>query len=263
MLPATNGSSIVQPQSSGDDQTTNFAARNNMQRSTSGRSRDSRAWEFWCDKDARTELEDKAEKDSSGSAADAIGLLRSASGRSILGAVPTKRNSLLSRHPSDLKRSRLESKRPPLQRSHTSFGRLQGKPKGVTKPQPEPKYSESALSIYIPGSDSDKENWSPNSERPTSGLPSSYVASMRQTQPERAVLGESRNAGNASMPRAFGRGLPKPSKHESPDDENGDPEKDAELAAFMRSGGKSNSTSSEDDLDCVQGLLSLSQGNWR
>jgi hypothetical protein len=36
-----------------------------------------------------------------------------------------------------------------------------------------------------------------------------------------------------------------------------DPEADAELAAFMKGGRKS------EDLDCVQGLLSLSQGNWR
>ena len=45
----------------------------------SGRSRDSRAWEFWCDADARNALSQKADKEWSGSAADAIGLMRSSS----------------------------------------------------------------------------------------------------------------------------------------------------------------------------------------
>ena len=45
--------------------------------------------------------------------------------------------------------------------------------------------------------------------------------------------------------------------------ENNDPEADPELAAFMRSGRKSNSISEEEELDCIQNLLSLSQGNWR
>ena len=44
-----------------------------------GRSRDSRAWEFWCDADARNALSQKADKEWSGSAADAIGLMRSSS----------------------------------------------------------------------------------------------------------------------------------------------------------------------------------------
>lgn len=48
-----------------------------------------------------------------------------------------------------------------------------------------------------------------------------------------------------------------------PNSEIADPEADPELAAFMGGARKSNSISSEDDLDCVQGLLSLSQGNWR
>ena len=52
---------------------------NNMPKLTSGRSRDSRAWEFWCDADARNSLSQKADKERSGSAANAIGLMRSSS----------------------------------------------------------------------------------------------------------------------------------------------------------------------------------------
>lgn len=208
-----------------------------LQRSASGRSRDSRAWEFWCDKETRTELEQKAEQEASGSAADAIGLLRSATGRSVLAPVPREPF----RDSSDAKRPRLAaSKRAPLQRASTSFGRLQGKPAYKKPARPSLKYSESAVSVYIPGNDSDKENWSP--ER--------GVLAARKDKP---ALGHSRSAGNDQLGRS--------SLQKGPDGENRDPEADVELATFMRGGAKS--VSSEDDLDCVQGLLSLSQGNWR
>jgi len=41
-----------------------------------------------------------------------------------------------------------------------------------------------------------------------------------------------------------------------------DPDQDPELVAFMRDHRKSSSISGEEELDCVQGLLSLSQGRW-
>ena len=237
------------------------ATRNSLQRSASGRSRDSRAWEFWCDKDARSELEDKAEKDASGSAADAIGLLRSASGRSVLGNLPSKRNSLLSRTQSEIKRHKPNSKRPTLQRSNTSSGRLQAEHSQTNatseKPRTKLKQSESAISISIPGNESDKENWSPERDHVPSRQPASQDPSSG-----RPVLGEKRNAANTFRPGESGVTSTKRKAARLEGDSN-DPEKDIELAAFMHRQRKSNSTSSEDDLDCVQGLLSLSQGNWR
>ncbi|KAK4556846.1 Homeobox protein yox1 [Recurvomyces mirabilis] len=225
-------------------QSSPFVRHSALQRSSSGRSRDSRAWEFWCDKDSRTELETQAEKDSSGSAADAIGLLRSASGRSILGTIPSKRNSLLYGRPSDAKRSKLlDENRPRMKRSSTSLGRLQGgthahkSAKGV----PGLKHAKSAVSTSIPGNDSDKENWSPEGDRPLAH-PSAL----------------SRASGNAGNRRRSKSNLGSKTQ-----DENADPEADPELAAFMRSGRQSNSMSSEEDMDCVHGLLSLSQGNWK
>ncbi|KAK5116965.1 hypothetical protein LTR62_006686 [Meristemomyces frigidus] len=202
--------------------------RGALQRSSSGRSRDSRAWEFWCDKDSRTELENKAEKDASGSAADAIGLLRSASGRSILGSIPNKRNSLLHGRPSNVKRSKLgDEKRPRLlQRSSTSLGRLQhGNHPGVLNKTKHRslKQTHSGKSMYVPGNDSDKENWSPE--------------------------GDGSSATTKKM------------LHHELQDEYADPETDQEVKAFMRGGRQS--MSSEEDMDCVQGLLSLSQGNWK
>nr|POF08139.1 protein flowering locus d [Quercus suber] len=208
--------------------------RKPLQRSGSGRSRDSRAWEFWCDKDSRTELECRAEKEASGSAADAIGLLRSSSGRSILGPLANKRNPTLLRDTSETKKPRLGPvKRPLLQRASTSFGRLQGKPTHRKQARPSLKYSESAVSIYIPGNDSDKENWSPERNK-----------SIAQDKESWNELGQ-------------GPVLKATEVRERKVDIHNDPEADSELAHFMRSGRKS--VSSEDDLDCVQGLLSLSQ----
>ncbi|KAK5746830.1 Homeobox protein yox1 [Elasticomyces elasticus] len=236
--------------------------RSNLQRSSSGRARDSRAWEFWCDKDSRTELEVKAEQDSNGSAADAISLLRSSSGRSILGVLPTKRNSLYMEKPADAKRSKTGQHRPALQRSNTSSGRLQSRSAEVsTMKKSSLKHSGSAISVYIPGNESDKENWSPGSKR-SSYQPSKTITAAKQSGSTRAVLGEKKNAGNTVRVRSRGQDHGK-SAVKVVHSENTDSENDPELASFMHGGRGSNSTSSEADLDCVQGLLSLSQGNWR
>lgn len=207
-----------------------------LKRASIGRSRDSRAWEFWCDKDARSELEDKAEKDASGSAADAIDLLRSTTGRKILGTLSTGKNTFLARRSSALHRSSTGLKPPLIRRASTSFMRMPTKSyagvAGVSKSRPKLQTGDSAISVYVPGNDSDKENWSP----------ASVVHSDDSLDVRRASKGQDSS-------RRFGN-------------ENIAPEDDAEVRAFMR-GGKSNIVSEEDDFDCVQSLLSLSQGNWR
>lgn len=204
-----------------------------LKRSSSGRSRDSRAWEFWCDKDARTELEDKAEKDAQGSAADAIGLLRSSSGRRILGPISSRRNSLFPRQVGTTKRTKLDVSMPSLSKASTSHGRLQhdrGKGTGMVA-KPSLHTHKSGTSINIPGNESDKENWSPDGEWHRSDLR------------------------NHDMSDSF------TSKHEGA--ARDDPEADPEVEVFMRGGRRSSNVSGEEEMDCVQGLLSLSQGNWR
>lgn len=69
-------------QRSGEERSSvgSFTTRNLLGRQPSGRSRDSRAWEFWCDSDARNGLVRQAEAETTGSAADAISLIRSNSG---------------------------------------------------------------------------------------------------------------------------------------------------------------------------------------
>ena len=234
-----------------------LSAGRRVHRSSSGRSRDSRAWEFWCDKDTRSELEEKAEKSASGSAADAIGLLRSASGRSILGAIPSKRINALSRQSTSSKRSKLDLTKSTLQRSTTSFGRLQSTHVGdnsVAKSSHKFKHSESMVSVTIPGNDSDKENWSPDvdaaSDRDSgdftsSGLRSSGVGKPLDRANQNMAMVNKRPRASFSTARS------------------NNPETDPELVAFMGGARKSSSISAEEDLDCIQGLLSLSQGNWK
>lgn len=235
-------------------------ATTSLRRSVSGRSRDSRAWEFWCDKDSRNEQEEQTSQDASGSAADAIGLIRANSGRRVLGSLPAKRNATVTRQPS-AKRTKLDHPRPSLQRSSTSAGRLQHGVETVSKPALKLKYSESGASIYIPGNESDKENWSPERNLLPSSQPGTGAKPNRQG---RAVLGESRTAGNTGAGKSARTSKlpPKTPRPRAATDRVTDPDQDPELAAFMRDHRKSSSISGEEELDCVQGLLSLSQGRW-
>jgi hypothetical protein len=231
-----------------------------LRRSASGRSRDSRAWEFWCDKDSRNEIEEQAEKDASGSAADAIGLMRASSGRRVLASLPSKRNASVLRQPS-AKRTKLDHPRPSLQRSNTSAGRLQHGVETVAKPGLQLKYSESGASIHIPGNDSDKENWSPERNLLPSSQPVMGSGGGKHGRQGRTALGESRSAGNTGKPGRTSKRPPQTPRQRAATGKVVDPDQDPELAAFMRDR-KSSSISGEEELDCVQGLLSLSQGRW-
>jgi hypothetical protein len=232
-----------------------------LQRSSSGRSRDSRVWEFWCDKDARSELEEKAEQDASGSAAGAIGLLRSASGRNILGAIPAKRNAALYRQPISTKRSKLDTAVPRLHKASTALGRLERMPKQnealLEKHSMNHKHAESSVPVHIPGNESDKENWSPATATSPDGQSeqsSHYNDSHMTTQSRGVDKGWSERPSTTTLKRhraSF--------SHPRNDGLTEDPE----VAAFMGSARKRNSVSGDEELNCVQGLLSLSQGNWR
>lgn len=241
--------------------TSRDGAASSLRRSLSGRSRDSRAWEFWCDKESRAEREEKAEKDGNGSAADAIGLIRANSGRRVLGALPAKRNATLTKQHS-AKRTKLDHPRPSLQRSSTSAGRLQHGSETVGKPALKLKYSESGASIHIPGNDSDKENWSPERVLGPSSQPAMGSRGGPHSRHGRSVLGESRASGNSVRATRTEKRPPQTPRARAATDRVTDPDQDPELAAFMREHRKSSSISGEEELDCVQGLLSLSQGRW-
>lgn len=222
------------------------SSTSSLRRKPSGRSRDSRAWEFWCDKDARSELEEKADQEASGSAADAIGLIRSSSGRGVLQSLAGKREPPLG-EASSAKRFRA-SRTPLLQRSSSLHNKQSPRmfgDKSATKTPRQFRKAASGLGIQMPMTDSDKENWSPERQIVAGADEEDYPFSMPRPQASKR------------SPAKSGKDRSEPTRSVD------DPEVDEEVARFMGRERKSQSVSEEEELDCVQGLLSLSQGNWR
>ncbi|KAF2686977.1 hypothetical protein K458DRAFT_297205 [Lentithecium fluviatile CBS 122367] len=221
-----------------------------------GRSRDSRAWEFWCDPDTRynTSLTTRAEQEGSGSAADAIGLLRA--NRKILAQNHARQNSpVVSRQaPSKMSHENgVKKSRGPMQRASTISGRLQSKD--------GKKVSDCSDTESLPQTESDKENWEP--EQPQMRRPR-QTGHAPESQRPRQILGE--NSEIMSQSTSLGNLLARetgntPSKSGR---KGSDPEQDEELM-FMNNGDASARTtvSSAEEAGCVEGLLKLSQGQWK
>ncbi|KIH88505.1 homeobox transcription factor [Sporothrix brasiliensis 5110] len=264
-----------------------------------GRSRDVHAWESVCDSDTRVddELSAHAEQEASGSAIAAISLLRSTS--SVSSSSMTLSSSVL--QPNGHKRNvssrsgipKPGMKRAKLGRALSSVARMQnvsntreesGKDKMWVDDEKKKKLK---LSTLLSGNDSDKENWSPDEEgRPSLGqlcanslgsngrrpLPSS-----RNGRQQRAVLGGDGSKGSKHAQLATRMTGGKVAEFDAADiyeDASGrSPPKRAQLSRaatlsapddverFMR--GAQVSPSKKGDMDCIAGLLSLSQGNWR
>jgi hypothetical protein len=222
-----------------------------------GRSRDSRAWEFWCDSDARNALASKAEMERSGSAANAISLMRANSARSggALQVNVNRRNVLISTSSATGVEKSGKKTRRPLARASTSFGRLQSKVEVKNDSGGKLVRAEKEGEEWEqPNTDSDKENWEPegviNPRRPHLYEP--------KWRPTRKVLGE--NAHAMSESNSLGAMMGRASY--------GSVEVDDEVKKLLGSNEASESasastTGSGEELDCVQSLLSLSQGNWR
>jgi hypothetical protein len=221
-------------------------------RLATGRSRDARTWEFCCDGDARDELTTQAERESNGSAVAAISLLRSTS-NSALKSNTNKRNASAAKQDSSK-----SGKKPKLGRAQSSLARLQYQ--GKTYEQPS-SYGKDGL-MRSPSGDSDKENWLPGANtgnprrRP---LPS---ARSDKHSSSRTILGD-----NLSVPTHAVNFGGRNRKQKSADvgsnifeDQENGGESGEEVEKFMRG---EVSPSKKGDLDCIQGLLSLSQGNWR
>jgi hypothetical protein len=219
-----------------------------------GRSRDSRAWEFWCDSDARNSLSEKADQEMSGSAANAISLIR-ANNRGLLQANQSRKNIPVMPQ-ATLSRSG-KPFRPALARASTSHGRLQTKSYPTLKQTGDKNGRDE---FEQPNTDSDKENWEPENHI----NPQRQRTSEPKHRPSRQVLGD--NMQVISQGSSLGDMMA--SKRQTR--VNTDVEVDDDVARFMADGSKDSgsqpaSTSSGDseELDCVQSLLSLSQGNWR
>ncbi|KAL1593392.1 Homeobox protein yox1 [Paraconiothyrium brasiliense] len=218
--------------------------------STIGRSRDSRAWEFWCDPDTRynTSLTTRAEQEGSGSAADAIGLLRA--NRRILQQNQARQNTpVIPRHHSAKMSPQygVKKSRGPMQRASTINGRLQSK--GFS----------SSDSDELPQTESDKENWIP--DVPKSQQRSRKAYESPAVQRTRQILGENTEimSQSNSLGTMLERSTPKKGGRKY-----SDPEQDDELREFMGGSASARTTvSSAEEAGCVEGLLKLSQGQWR
>lgn len=220
-----------------------------------GRSRDSRAWEFWCDPDTRNSrsLTTRADQEGSGSAADAIGLLRA--NRKVLRQNQTRQNAaVLSRQGSAKglgeQGSGVKKSRGPMQRASTTYGRLQSKDADYKKT------CDGSESDELPQTESDKENWEPDLPKQQRSRPH---ASSHASQRPRQILGE--NTEIMSQSSSLGAMLAREHRKGSSSGESSDPEHDDELRVFMSSSGTG--VSSAEEAGCVEGLLKLSQGNWR
>ena len=239
-------------------------------RPMTGRSRDARTWEFYCDSDARDALTIQAEREQSGSAAGAISLIRSRSNK-IMTANPNKRNAHQPKHES-MKRLKSDGQRPQkpkLARATSSVARLQStagnaQKQAVKLEDKDPKSSSQPTLYEIYDGDSDKENWEPGTQ--TSRIRRRRPVNAEQyTRIRRPVLEESMQvpSQSSSLDALMNRKATKDvngKREESSEKENSSPEDDEEVAKFMSG---SSVPREVEDLDCVQNLLSLSQAAWQ
>lgn len=264
---------------------------------TFGRSRDARTWEFFCDSDMRDALAAQAERERSGSAVGAISLIRSQSKKSRESLREQQRREALHPKASAINvqktAARLVSK-PKLSRTQSSMGRLQHDHDVAQKQDPKSaQTSQSKLGkpshTRRASGDSDKENWAPGSTASSHPLRRAHTSTNSNT---RNVLNESgasqetvSNASTSKRARTVKRGITlyddavddkernNGTNHAQTTAASYQPPSNCfdgdEIAAFMKSNRSSTNTSStnskekDEDMDCIQGLLSLSQGAWR
>jgi hypothetical protein len=239
-----------------------------------GRSRDARMWELYCDTDARSALSTPASSQGT-TGARTPGLYRSGSHRSLARTSSFSRSTFSARPELDSHRAAVEfsgEKRRKLGRTVSSLGRLESVQRvGLADRYPgkaqqaagKASSKDQTEELEQDAGDSDKENWLPGTQERAAPRRHRRVASHAP----RAVLKENglrKNTTVDDLALAAGgkkgratRGL----RGSNKENDFSNPGKiDAEVAAFMS---KTGSSSRAEDLDCIQGLLSLSQGAWR
>lgn len=226
-----------------------------------GRSRDVQAWESCADSERRDELTAQAENESNGSAIAAISLLRSTSG--VLQPSSTKRNASLSR-PQQQPR---QAKKAKLSRTTSTYARLESIDVDVDAEKCD-NSGKVKVSMLVSPTDSDKENWSPDEDGNTEGhhrrRPLPAASSSAKSQNPRRL---GRILQDHKGPSILNRSLTAPSPLGSKAsieifEDKGTPKRSRQddVEKFMRG---DVSPSKKPDMDCVAGLLSLSQGAWR
>jgi hypothetical protein len=234
-----------------------------LQGSTIGRSRDARTWEFYCDSEARSTL---SAQGNSGSASEAINQLRSR--KKSLQPSMNKRSAQLGMQESSkrFKTAPGLARKQKLARTTSSLARLQTSNESETKELTSSRMNKS--SPDIPGilddaGDSDKENWVPGTKK--------KPVEQRQlgNLSAKPVLGENKSipSHNASFGNAMDReGFRQPHiarTHPTPVPKADIEESKQGTDSTPRESRSGSSVSGEEELDCVQNLLSLRKGCWR
>ncbi|OAA82531.1 Homeodomain-like protein [Akanthomyces lecanii RCEF 1005] len=224
-----------------------------------GRSRDVQAWQSCADAETRDELTAHAEHESNGSAVAAISLLRSTSG--VLQSSTSRRNT-----PVTTPREGHYAKKAKFSRTTSSVGRLEhtGKENEDSFFKGDGKVK---VSMLMSPTDSDKENWSPDEDGNATGAGARRPLPAVSTKPKnprrlgRGVL-QSRSPGKLGSRANTAPSRPRGMKDSVDifEDEATRVSRDADVEKFMRG---EVSPSKKPDMDCVAGLLSLSQGAWR
>ena len=200
-----------------------------------GRSRDTRTWEFYCDSNARDSLSMHAEAECKGSATTAIALMRSSSQKS--------RQRPLSRHLSATNTKLAPPpnaySKPKLVRAKSSMARLGDASSDFIK-----KPNKGSITIFASPDDSDKENWAPGTQ--------SSVHPLRRT-------GVSMHSSRGLIPGGNDRHAHPSSSTPRQYYVDGQSENNFETHSHPRQ----SPAKEGEELDCVHGLLSLSQGAWR
>jgi hypothetical protein len=227
-----------------------------------GRSRDSRTWELYCDPDARSALS-PASSSQNFTTGRTPSLVRSRSQRSSTLSSFCPQNILVSRSSNQLLVHGKPGDRRKLSRTVSSLGRLESGAenkatellkKGLLNPDGSKNGVEDTE--LQPG-DSDKENWIPGTQ--ASNVRRRRVK-IRAGHNALREVGAGNRGSDGSQKQPFSYPFTRPSG-DLPRNEDGTvlPTKLDEEVFLSRSG----QSSWDEDLDCIQGLLSLSQGAWR
>ena len=214
-----------------------------------GRSRDARTWEFYCDGDARTALPAQAEPENNGSAVGAINLIRS-QGQNARSKAQQRRKGMALKPKSEAGNTRKQAafteQKPKLVRAMSSMARLSSKCKEDIDIGKSGKTSHASS----PSGDSDKENWAPGTRTSSHPLRRSQASSA-----SRDVLQDHHAAARLT------------STNTRPFVTNKDGENDQKHGVWKKEIRQADSfyhgEEKGEDLDCIQGLLSLSQGAWK
>ncbi|OAX81791.1 hypothetical protein ACJ72_03869 [Emergomyces africanus] len=216
-----------------------------------GRSRDSRNWELYCDTDARTALlGSKNSLVSSTSRAGNQSRQKSDLGHGRKALMP--RTNLPNTFPLS---AEPRGKRKKISRAMSSLARLESGHRGSTS-----KAGEGPTDFH--NGDSDKENWIPGTQTPAARRAPNKQKSRRAVLQKSNRLRDGQNTGSnlpitgsGKTQRGFRGGFRNPNPAQEDADEG--TEKSREEPVDI------SSLSQVEDLDCIQGLLSLSQGAWK